>query len=94
MLGPGDIVIRKPRPLRAGLCNGSSDLIGWRTITIDESMVGSQVAIFAAVEVKGPRGRASDLQKNFLARVAEAGGIAGIARSPEDAEVILCIDED
>jgi hypothetical protein len=93
-LAPGDIVIRNPRPLRAGLCSGSSDLVGWRSVTITPEMVGTRVALFVAIEVKAPCGRATAEQKNFIARVVEAGGVAGIARSPRDAEVILCIEED
>lgn len=32
---PGDVVIRNARPLKSGLCVGSSDLIGWKTVQID-----------------------------------------------------------
>ena len=31
-VGPGDVVIRNARPLHAGLCKGSSDLIGLKPI--------------------------------------------------------------
>jgi hypothetical protein len=52
-------------------------------------MVGQRVAIFAAIEVKTPTGRPTEEQINFIGRVNKAGGIAGIARSPEDAIEIL-----
>lgn len=47
--------------VRYGLCPGSSDLIGFRTITITPDMVGQQVAVFTAVEVKD-RGRPTEQQ--------------------------------
>ena len=37
------------------------------------------------VEVKGPKTRISPEQQNFIDRVRSAGGLAGIARSVEDA---------
>ncbi len=36
---PGDLVISEPRPFNAGLCKGSSDLIGWKSIEITPEMV-------------------------------------------------------
>ena len=45
------------RPVQFGLCKGSADLIGWRTITITPEMVGQQVAVFASIEVKTPTGK-------------------------------------
>ena len=45
------------RPVQFGLCKGSADLIGYRTITITPEMVGQQVAVFTSIEVKTPTGR-------------------------------------
>lgn len=67
---------------------GPSDLIGWRTITITPDMVGQRVAVFTAIEVKD-RGRATPEQQAFIAMVQQAGGLAGIARSVDDARSIL-----
>jgi len=75
--------------VRFGLCPGSADLIGYRSITITPDMVGQQIAVFAAVEVKAPTGRPTPEQSAFLSHVSAAGGLAGIARSVEDAERIL-----
>jgi len=72
-----------------GLCPGSADLIGYRSITVTADMVGTTLAVFAAVEVKAPTGRPTPEQAAFLEHVAAAGGLAGIARSVEDAERIL-----
>ena len=68
---------------------GGSDLLGWRTITITPDMVGQSVAVFAAIEVKTPQGRVTPEQQNFIDRVAHFGGLAGVARSTEDARQIL-----
>ena len=76
------------RPIQYGLCVGSSDLIGWTTVTVTPEMVGSTVAVFTAVEVKTPTGRPTEHQLNFIAQVIKAGGFAGIARSPRDAVAI------
>ena len=79
------LVIQAPRPLNAGLCKGSSDLIGWTTREITPEMVGRKIAIFTAIEVKSASGRATPEQINFIRALTEAGGIAGIARDPEGA---------
>lgn len=77
------------RPIRYGLSVGSSDLIGWTPVVVTPEMVGHQVAVFTAVEVKTPTGRPTEHQLNFIAQVLRAGGYAGIARSPGDAVAIL-----
>jgi len=77
------------RPVQFGLCKGSADLIGWRTITITPEMVGQQVAVFASIEVKTATGRLRPEQQQWLDAVQAAGGIAGVARSVEDAEALL-----
>lgn len=78
------VIIENARVLHAGLCEGSSDLIGWTEFRITANMVGQKVAIFTAVEVKAPKGKASEKQINFLGAVAQAGGIAGIARNEQE----------
>ena len=89
---PGDVIVRQGRPLHAGLCKGSSDLIGLRSITIGPEHVGQTLAVFAAVEVKAPKGPSTTEQRAFIATVAAMGGLAGFARSVEDAAQILQID--
>lgn len=88
-LNDGDVVIRQARPLHAGLCEGSSDVIGWRPLPITQDMVGGVVAQFIAVEDKSETDRATREQGAFLAAVKAAGGIAGVARSVEDALTLL-----
>lgn len=81
----GDIFIEDPRPLHSGLCKGSSDLIGWTPKEITPEMVGKKVAVFTAIEVKSRRGRPSEDQLNFMQRVKEDGGIAGVATNSDEA---------
>jgi hypothetical protein len=77
------------RPVQFGLCKGSSDLIGFRTITIGPEHLGQRLAVFAAVEVKSPTGRVTTEQTAFIDTVAGMGGLAGVARSVDDAAEIL-----
>lgn len=60
-------------PIKFGLCVGSSDLIGW-----------TKTGKFLAIEVKTPKGRVSQDQQNFIDVVNKAGGIAFVARHPDD----------
>ena len=76
------------RLVHFGLGKGSSDLIGWKTVTVTPEMVGKEVALFCAIEVKD-KGRATVLQQHFIATVKVAGGLAGVARNVEEAEQIL-----
>ena len=78
------------RVIRYGVGNpGGSDLIGFHSITITPDMVGRTVAVFTAIEIKTPTGRASEQQQRFIAMVKNHGGIAGIARSVDDAAKLL-----
>ena len=85
----GTLPDRQGRPVQFGLCKGSSDLIGLRTITIGPEHVGQTMAVFAAVEVKSAKGRATPEQQAFIDTVQGMGGLAGIARSVDDAAAIL-----
>jgi hypothetical protein len=83
------------RPVSFGLCKGSADLIGYRTVTITPEMVGQQVAVFASIEVKTPTGgRIRPDQRAWMETVQSAGGIAGVARSVEDAKALLAAQPD
>lgn len=78
------------RPVTFGLCKGSADLIGWRTVTVTPEMVGTQMAVFLSIEVKTATGRLRPEQQQWLDAVQAAGGIAGVARSVEDAKALVC----
>ena len=79
------------RPVQFGLCKGSADLIGWKRVRVTEEMVGTQVAVFASIEVKTATGRLRPEQQQWLDAVQAAGGIAGVARSVSDAERLLTV---
>lgn len=65
---------------------GGSDLIGITPVKITQDMVGRTVGVFTALEVKTKTGRPTEAQSRFIKAIRRAGGIAGIVRSPEDAE--------
>jgi hypothetical protein len=66
------------RFIRYGLCKGGSDIVGL-----------TPSGTFLAVEVKTPKGRATKEQLDFICAINQQGGIAGIARSVEDALLLL-----
>ena len=68
---------------------GGSDLIGYRRVTVTPEMAGQELAVFVAVEVKTPKGRVKAEQQQFVDHIRGAGGIAGIARSVDEAKNIL-----
>lgn len=72
------VTLTNARMVPVGLCKGSSDLIGV-----------TPSGRFLAVEVKTAKGKPSKEQLNFIARVNEQGGVAGIARSPAEALALL-----
>ena len=58
-------------------------------MTITPDMVGQQIAVFLSIEVKTPTGRVRPEQQQWLDAVQAAGGVAGIARSVQDAQAIV-----
>jgi hypothetical protein len=69
------------RPIKFGLCVGSSDIIG---VAPDGR--------FLAVECKTAIGQPTDAQVRFIDAVRAKGGRAGIARSADDA-VKIALDD-
>ena len=76
----GDVLIQNGRYFEAGLCVGSSDLIGFKSTIVTPEMVGKKLAVFTAVEVKTPTGKISGEQINFLNMVNNMGGIGIICK--------------
>lgn len=91
------VVLSGARPIALGLALasgdpvvGQSDLIGWTSITITPAMVGCRMAVFTSIECKRTDGgRTSREQQHWLEMVQKAGGIAGVANSPEAAVQIV-----
>lgn len=77
------------RPIMAGLsADGSSDIIGGTRKIVTQDMVGKTVLIFTAIEVK-VNDTVKPEQQRFIDNINAAGGLAGVARSPEDAKKIV-----
>jgi len=83
----GDVLVQQARFFEAGLCPGSSDLIGLEAVTITSEMVGKTVAVFLAVEVKLPKGKVQDNQINFLEMVNKLGGKGVICRDENNINI-------
>lgn len=96
-LEDGSVHILQARPISVGFTRpdgkpvkGACDLPGWTEKVVTKDMLGCKVAIFTSIESKRTEGgRVSDDQKNWMAAVQRAGGIAGIANSPEAAVDIV-----
>jgi len=58
-------------------------------MTVTPEMVGTKIAVFCAVEVKTATGRASKEQKNFIDKLTNDGGFAGIARDADEAAAVV-----
>jgi len=71
---------------------GGSDLIGYRQVVVGPAHDGQTMAVFAAVEVKTATGRATQEQRAFVEHVQQAGGIAGVVRSVDEARALLGLD--
>lgn len=88
-VGPGDVVLRNARPLHAGLCKGSGDLIGAVPVVIRPEHVGRKIGVFGSLEIKSESGSVRDDQANFAEQINGLGGLAGIAKCEDDAIRIL-----
>lgn len=96
-LTDGSVVLPGARPVALGMALasgdpvvGQSDLIGFRSIAVTPEMIGSHVAVFCAIECKRTEGgRISKEQQQFVDNIVSAGGIAGVANTPEEATRII-----
>lgn len=85
----GRVVLEYPRRIAYGLCPGSPDLVGWKSIEITPEMVGQRVAVFAGLEVKTARGKTSEAQRRFLDAAQAAGALAGVVTDQDQALEVL-----
>jgi hypothetical protein len=87
---PLRIILDVYRRVAFGLYKGSGDLIGWKSVVITPEMVGRRVAIFLSIENKAETGgKVSEDQEKWILIVRRFGGIAGVARSIDDARKIV-----
>lgn len=85
---PTQITLEHYRHIKFGLATGSSDLIGLMRVTIEPDMIGRRLPVFLAVEVKDKKPTTPE-QQRFIEFIRECGGIAGVARSVDDAIKIV-----
>ena len=90
----GVVTLADAHQIHAGLFTGSSDLIGWTqrglaVLNTDGTITPQKIAVFTSLEVKTKTGRVRPDQQHWLDNVTAAGGIAGVARSPEEAIALL-----
>jgi hypothetical protein len=90
----GGRLTRPDAVVRYGLGVGSPDLVGWRTVTVTQEMVGTQVAQFVGLEIKTASGRLSKEQGFWQDRIRDAGGLAAVVRSVDDATQAIGGDDD
>lgn len=83
----GDVLVQQARFFEAGLCPGSSDLIGLKAVKITPEMIGTELAVFVAIEVKLPNGKVQDNQINFLEMVKKLGGKGIICRDEKNINI-------
>jgi hypothetical protein len=72
-LMPGQVVLSNSARISAGLCVGSSDLIGI-----------APGGLFLAGEVKTPRTKVTPAQPKFVQAVRDLGGVAGFVRTVDE----------
>ena len=75
----GTLIDKTGRPVKFGLCVGSSDLIGLYK------------GKFLAIEIKTQSGIVKPEQQNFIDAVNKAGGIGFVASSVDDIKNFLTI---
>jgi len=88
-VNPGDVLVQQGRFFNAGLCVGSSDLIGLKSVVVTPDMIGKKIAVFTAIEAKTKTGKPSTEQVNFINMVNSLGGIAFIAKSDSEAHEFI-----
>jgi hypothetical protein len=88
----GALVDQQGRFVRFGLCKGSSDLIGLRSLEITPELVGQRLAQFVALEIKTGSGTVSPEQRAFLQLVQQLGGVGAVCRSIAQAQAVLALD--
>lgn len=82
------ITLLHPHAVKLGT-PGIADLGGMTSVLIAPHDVGSTLAVAVQIELKAVRGRPTTEQAAFIAMVRGLGGRAGIARSVEEAGLII-----
>lgn len=77
------------RWINYGLVAGSSDIIGFKSVVVTPDMIGKKIAVLVAIECKREGENCKPHQQQFIDFIQASGGLAGVARSAEDAVFIL-----
>ncbi|MEG2765703.1 MAG: VRR-NUC domain-containing protein [Acidaminococcaceae bacterium] len=85
----GTVIIKNARPFKSGLPQGWPDLFGFRLTEITSEMVGEELPVFCAIEVKRPGKHPTEVQEQCLKYLQNNNCLAGVATGTEDAERIL-----
>jgi hypothetical protein len=89
------VELSNARRVHYGLVKGSSDLVGWAPRVIQPEDVGKTLAVFVAIECKTKAyGRTTEEQDRWLSAVANAGGMAYLARESKDGVTMTEIEPD
>ncbi|MEO5368507.1 MAG: VRR-NUC domain-containing protein [Magnetococcus sp. DMHC-1] len=80
---PEYITLQHPRLITFGLCPGSSDVVGFKSVEVSEEMTGTKIAVFTAIEIKTDNDTIKEHQSNFLKIIGNMGGVALIGRDVE-----------
>lgn len=94
---PQGMLIKQSRSIALGFSTasgesvtGTLDLNGYITMEITPEMVGRKVAIYSAFDAKRSEGgKKTKEQQETIDRITAAGGIAGFANSPDEAEQVV-----
>ena len=85
----GGYLVKKGFPIKnISLWKGSSDMIGWKTVTVTEDMVGKKVAIFQSIEIKTKNDRLRKEQKIWNKVAEKAGGLIAVWKENKDGKSI------
>jgi hypothetical protein len=94
--GPGivtlqasDLVLRGGTQVSAGLCDGASDLVGIVSVPVRLLDPDGIAGIFAGIEIKTPKGETGKHQLAWIEVIRSLGGIAGRARSVDEARALI-----
>lgn len=74
------ITLKNPRPLH-GAPAGWPDLAGWTTIKITPDMIGKEIAVFTAEEIKTGKQKLSKIQIKFRDIILKMGGIFKVIKN-------------
>lgn len=86
---PGQVIMERESRVTAGLCPGSSDLVGILSVPVRLLDPDSEIGIFMGLEGKASTTTVQENQERWMEVIRQLGGIADVVRSPEDVHRIV-----